>query len=208
VSLPHKVQAMPKPDKILQLDGISPESVEAHWGLYEGYVNKYNEIMDKLPSADRAAANQVYSEYRGLREMLTFAIGGIKNHEVYFDNLGPGGGQPSDAFGAQIEKDFGSLDAMLTELKAGGMAARGWAWVAWDWDWQKLDVYIGDAQNTFPVWGCTPIIALDVYEHSYIRDFSTARAKYIDAFVANLDWAAINARFEPIPRLAGLMGQG
>jgi Fe-Mn family superoxide dismutase len=77
--------------------------------------------------------------------------------------------------------------------------------VAWDWDWQKLDVYIGDAQNTFPVWGCTPIIALDVYEHSYIRDFSTARAKYIDAFIANLDWAAINARFDPIPKFAAMM---
>ncbi|MEW6582730.1 MAG: Fe-Mn family superoxide dismutase [Actinomycetota bacterium] len=190
---------MAKPDKILQLDGISPESVEAHWGLYEAYCNKYNEIMEKMPAAERAAANQIYSEYRGFREMLTFAIGGIKNHEVYFDNLGPGGGSPSDAFGAQIEKDFGGLDAMLTELKAGGMAARGWSWVAWDWDWSRLDVYIGDAQNTFPVWNCTPIIALDVYEHSYIRDFSTARAKYIDAFVANLDWAAVSARFDWIP---------
>lgn len=205
MALPHKVQAMPKPDKILQLDGISPESVDAHWGLYEAYCNKYNEIMEKMVGADRAAANQIYSEYRGFREMLTFAIGGVKNHEIYFDNLGPGGGGPSDAFGAQIEKDLGGLDAMLTELKAGGMAARGWAWVAWDWDWQKLDVYIGDAQNTFPVWGCTPIIALDVYEHSYIRDFSTARAKYIDAFIANLDWAAINARFDPIPKFAAMM---
>ena len=65
-----------------------------------------------------------------------------------------------------------------------------------DWDWDRLDVYIGDAQHTFPVWNCTSIIALDVYEHSYIRDFSTARAKYIDAFIANLDWAAINARFD------------
>ena len=204
--LPHKVQAMPKPDKILQLDGISPESVDAHWGLYEAYCNKYNEIMEKMTGADRAAANQIYSEYRGFREMLTFAIGGIKNHEIYFDNLGPGGGGPSDAFAAQLEKDLGGLDATLTELKAGGMAARGWAWVAWDWDWQKLDVYIGDAQNTFPVWGCTPIIALDVYEHAYIRDFSTARAKYIDAFIANIDWAAVNARFDPIPKFAAMMG--
>ena len=72
---PHQVSAMPKPDKILKLDGISPESVEAHWGLYEAYVKKYNEVMEKLPGADRAAANQIYSDYRGLREMLTFAIG-------------------------------------------------------------------------------------------------------------------------------------
>ena len=81
-------------------------------------------------------------------------------------------------------------------------AARGWAWVAWDWDWERLDVYIGDAQNTFPVWNATPILALDVYEHSYVRDFSTARPKYIDAFVANIDWADVSARFERIASVA------
>ncbi len=194
---PHQVSAIAKPDKILKLDGISAESVEAHWALYEGYVKKYNEIQEKLHGADRSAANQIYSDYRGFRSAITFAIGGIKNHEVYFQNLG-GGGSPSDALAAQVEKDFGGHDDLLTELRAGGMAARGWAWVAWDWDWAKLDVYIGDAQDTFPVWNATPILALDVYEHSYIRDFSTARPKYIDAFVANIDWADVSAKWQRI----------
>lgn len=200
----HQVTAMPKPDKILSLDGISAEAVEAHWGLYEGYVKKYNEIQEKLGGADRAAANQIYSDYRGYREMLTFAIGGIKNHEVYFSNLSAAGGAPSDGLAAQVEKDFGGHDAMITELKAGGMAARGWAWVAWDWDWQRLDVYIGDAQNTFPVWNGTPILALDVYEHSYIRDFSTARPKYLEAFVANIDWADVSQRWGFVSAAAGV----
>jgi superoxide dismutase, Fe-Mn family len=199
----HQVTAMAKPDKILRLNGISPESVEAHWGLYEGYVKKYNEIQEKLGGADLAAANQIYSDYRGLREMITFAIGGIKNHEVYFSNLSADGGAPSDALAAQVEKDLGGQDALIAELKAGGMAARGWAWVAWDWDWQRLDVYIGDAQNTFPVWNATPILALDVYEHSYIRDFSTARPKYLEAFVANIDWSDVSRRFGMIAEFAG-----
>jgi Fe-Mn family superoxide dismutase len=194
----HQVTPMDKPAKILSLDGISAESVEAHWGLYEAYCKKYNEVQEKLETADRASANQIYSDYRGLREMLTFAIGGIKNHELYFSNLSADGGSPSDALAARLDKDLGGVDAFLTELKAGGMAGRGWAWLAWDWDWQRLDVYIGDAQNTFPVWGCTPLVALDVYEHAYIRDFSTARPKYIDAFVANLDWNDVNERFAMI----------
>jgi Fe-Mn family superoxide dismutase len=200
----HQVTAMAKPDKILSLDGISAESVEAHWGLYEGYVKKYNEIQEKLGGADRSAANQIYSDYRGFREMLTFAIGGIKNHEIYFSNLSANGGSPSDTLAAQVAKDFGGQDALLTELRAGGMAARGWAWVAWDWDWQRLDVYIGDAQNTFPVWNATPILALDVYEHSYIRDFSTARPKYIDAFVANIDWGDVSQRWGTVAAAAGV----
>ncbi|CAN0390918.1 unnamed protein product, partial [Phaeothamnion confervicola] len=159
-------------------------------------------IQEKLHGADRAAANQIYSDYRGFRSAITFAIGGIKNHEVYFQNLGAGG-DPSDALAAQIEKDFGGHDTMLTELRAGGMAARGWSWVAWDWDWMRLDVYIGDAQDTFPVWNATPILALDVYEHSYIRDFSTARPKYIEAFVANIDWSDVSARFGRITSVLG-----
>jgi Fe-Mn family superoxide dismutase len=80
------------------------------------------------------------------------------------------------------------------------MAARGWAWLAWDWDWSRLDLYIGDAQDTFPVWNATPILALDVYEHSYIRDFSTARPKYIEAFIANVDWADVSAKWERIAK--------
>jgi Fe-Mn family superoxide dismutase len=193
---------MEKPDKILALDGISAESVEAHWALYEGYVKKYNEVQEKLRDADRASANQIYSEYRGLREMLTFAIGGVKNHELYFGNLGNGGGAPGEALAARLEEDLGGTDAFITELRAAGMAARGWAWLAWDWEWMRLDVYIGDAQNTFPVWNCTPILGLDVYEHSYIRDFSTARPKYIEAFVANIDWADVSARWDMIAAMS------
>lgn len=194
----HQVTPIEKPDKILKLDGISAESVEAHWALYEGYVKKYNEIMERLDGADRAAANQIFSDYRAYRSAITFAIGGIKNHEVYFQNLGNGGGAPSDSLAGQVERDLGGHDALLTELRAAGMAARGWAWLAWDWDWSRLDLYIGDAQDTFPVWNATPILALDVYEHSYIRDFSTARPKYIDAFIANIDWADVSAKWERI----------
>ena len=51
---PHQVSAIAKPDKILKLDGISPESVEAHWALYEGYVKKYNEIQDAKTSGKKA----------------------------------------------------------------------------------------------------------------------------------------------------------
>ena len=181
-----------KPE-LLELDGISRESVEAHYKLYEGYVAKRNEILGKLDGADLGSANQAYSEIRALKVELTFAVGGIKNHEIYFEHLGGGGGPPGDAFGQLVERDFGSLDAWRTDLKATGMAARGWAWTAYDWDEGRLFNYIGDAQNTYPIWNATPLVALDVDEHAYVLDFQTDRAAYVDAFLANLDWAAVNA---------------
>ena len=177
---------------LLELDGISRAAVEAHYKLYEGYVSKRNEILGRLASVDGDAANQVYSDLRALKVDLSFAIGGIKNHELYFEHLGGHGGEPSGPIAELLRRDFGSAEAWRADLKATGMAARGWAWTAYDWDEGRLFNYIGDAQNTFPVWNATPLVALDVYEHAYFLDYQTDRASYIDVFLANLDWDVVN----------------
>jgi superoxide dismutase, Fe-Mn family len=177
---------------LYELEGISRASVEAHYKLYEGYVNKRNEILARLADIDLAAANQVYSEMRALKVELSFAIGGIKNHEIYFEHLGGDGGDPDGLAGDLIKRDFGSVQAWRDDLKATGMAGRGWAWTAYDWDEGRLFNYVGDAQNTFPVWNATPLVALDVYEHAYFLDYRTDRASYIDAFFDNLDWGVVN----------------
>src|ERR1700693_415207 len=83
---------------LLSLDGISGETIEAHYKLYQGYVNKRNEILGKLADVDISSANQVYSDLRSLKVDLSFAIGGIKNHEVYLEHLGGKGGDPAGRF--------------------------------------------------------------------------------------------------------------
>ncbi len=190
-----------KPE-LLELDGISRAAVEAHYKLYQGYVAKRNEILGKLAEVDLSAANQVYSELRALKVDLSFAVGGVKNHELYFEHLGGGGGDPDGAFAVLVDRDFGGAANWRADLKATGMAGRGWAWTAYDWDERRLFNYIGDAQNTFPVWNATPLVALDVYEHAYFLDYQTDRGSYIDAFFDNLDWNVVNAwvagyRIEP-----------
>jgi Fe-Mn family superoxide dismutase len=188
----EELAARPLKPALLELAGISRVSVEAHYRLYQGYVAKRNEIVGKLAEVDRSAANQVYSDLRALKVDLTFAIGGVKNHEVYFEHLGGPGGDPTGAFRALVERDFGSVDAWRADLTATGLAARGWAWTAYDWDEGRLLNLLGDAQNTFPVWNATPLVALDVYEHAYFIDYQTDRAAYIDAFFENLDWDVVN----------------
>src|SRR3982750_3936813 len=177
---------------LFELDGISRETIEAHYKLYQGYVAKRNEILGKLDGVDLTSANQTYSELRALKVDLTFAIGGIKNHEVYFEHLGGNGGEPGGIFGDLVKRDFGSVADWRADLKAPGLAGRGWAWTAYDWDEGRLFNYIGDAQNTFPVWNATPLVALDVYEHAYFMDFGTDRAAYVDAFFNNLDYDVVN----------------
>jgi len=178
---------------LYELDGISRTTIEAHYRLYQGYVAKRNEILARLDDVDLDDANQVYSDLRALKVDLTFAVGGIKNHEIYFEHLGGEGGDPDGAFRALVERDFGSAARWRADLKASGMAGRGWAWAAFDWDEGRLFNYVGDAQNTFSVWNATPLVALDVYEHAYFLDYQTDRSAYIEAFFRNLDWTVVNA---------------
>jgi Fe-Mn family superoxide dismutase len=198
----EEVAARDLKPELLELDGISRATIESHYKLYQGYVNKRNEILARLAEVDLSAANQVYSEVRSLKVDLSFAIGGIKNHELYFEHLGGEGGAPDGLVGHLINRDFGSYAAWGTDLQATGMAGRGWAWTAYDWDEGRLFNYVGDAQNTFPIWNATPLVALDVYEHAYWLDYQTDRASYIAAFLDNLDWGVVNGWAEQyqIPR--------
>src|SRR5947209_2789430 len=187
----EEIAPRPLRPEVYELEGISRAAVEAHYKLYVGYVNKRNEILGRLADADPAAANQVYSDLRALKVDLTFAIGGIKNHELYFAHLGGGGG-PAGAFAAVGKRGFRSVGGRASGLRAAGMGGAGRAGAGFGWGEGTVLNYIGDAQNTFPVWNATPLVALDVYEHAYFLDYQTDRASYIDAFFDNLDWEVVN----------------
>jgi Fe-Mn family superoxide dismutase len=185
------IQAKKFNPAIFSLKGISRKTIENHLKLYEGYVKKYNEIVEKLKSVDLSSANQTYSDLRSLKVDLTFAIGGVKNHEIYFDHLGGQGGEPKGMMKEIIKKHFGSYQKWLADFKASGLAARGWVWLAYDRRMKTWFNYLGDAQNTFPVWEGFVALALDVYEHAYWADFGTNRAGYIEAFLTNLNWQVV-----------------
>jgi Fe-Mn family superoxide dismutase len=181
------------------LDGISKRTMEEHYKLYQGYVNKYNEINTKLEALtadDYKAANPTFSLVRALKVELARAVGGVKNHDLYFSHLGGKGGEPGAALKAQIEKDFGSYEKWVTDFKATGTAARGWAFLAWDREYGRLFNMIGDEQFSFPVWNAVPILAMDVFEHAFFIDFGSAKGGYIEKFFANLDWNDVEKRFD------------
>ncbi len=185
-------------DAWTQLDGISEKTMREHWKLYEGYVAKWKDIESKLAAVDKSTANQIFSDWRALKTDLTFAVGGVKNHQVYFQHLGGDGSAPTGWLGEQIDRQWGSYDNWKADMKATGMGGRGWAFLAWDWETGLLGTWIGDAQNTFPIWNASLLAALDVYEHAYFADWGTDRAGYIDAWFRNLDWRGIEARVEAL----------
>jgi len=178
------------------LPGLSQKMLGEHFKLYEGYVKKSNEIQSKVESADKSEANGVYSFIGELKRQETFAINGMKLHEVYFGHLHPSASSGQEGEGAKapelmamIEKDFGSVDAWKEEVLATGMSARGWAITAFDYRDNRLHVYGSDGHNVGAVWGAVPVVVLDVYEHAYFIDYGISRKTYIDTFFKNLDWA-------------------
>jgi len=192
-----KLAEKPLKPSTLATEGISRKTHEEHFKLYQGYVKKTNELFDRIAAVSRETkdANATYSEIRELKVELSFALGGVKNHELYFDILGGGGSAPQGKLLEEINRSFGSIGAWTADLKATGIAARGWVWTAYDHDLKRLFNFIGDAQNSYPMWNATPVIGLDVYEHAYFIDYGTKRADYIDAFVKNLNWGAVGSRF-------------
>lgn len=176
--------------------GISEATHKAHLGLWQGYANKTNEIRKALAELDTdpAKANQIYSQTRALKVNYGFAYGGYLNHNVYFDIIGGNGGPASGDVATLIQEAYGSFEKWAADLKMTGISGRGWAYLGYDHDEQRVFNYIGDGQDTYPAWNNTLILALDVYEHAYFLDFQTARAKYIDAFFKCIDWDAVNGR--------------
>ena len=171
--------------------GLTLKMLKEHFKLYEGYVKKTNEIQEKIEKADKSEANGVYSAIGELKRQETFAVNGMKLHEVYFGHLN-GTGEPKGELVKMIENDFGSIDAWKADMVATGICARGWAILAFDYKDNRLHNYGSDAHNVGAVWGAIPIIVLDVYEHAYFMDYGVNRKDYLDAFFKNLDWDFAN----------------
>lgn len=182
------------------LVGISDKTNAIHHDkLYAGYVKKKDEIQEKLKSVQLDTANQTYSELRALKDAETFAVNGVYLHDVYFDCMGEARA-PHGEMLKEIEKTWGSFDNFKALMKACGMAARGWAVLAWDTFEQGLHIFTGDLHNQGGVWGALPILTLDVYEHAYFIDFGSDRAAYIDTWFNNLNWNRVEQRFKTYRR--------
>jgi superoxide dismutase, Fe-Mn family len=183
------------------LDGISRQTMEDHYKLYQGYVKKTNACRKILNEFDyeEIEGNQVYSELRAVSVDYTFALLGFKNHDLYFGHLGGSGGEPSGRFAEIVEGEFNGVDKWKASVRKAALAARGWVMVGYDLNDGSLFNYIMDTQNLWAVYNMVPVLAIDVYEHAYVRDFGATpqgRGEYVEAFFRNLDWDHVNRQLE------------
>ena len=180
-----------------RLKGLSPRLMASHYeNNYGGAVRRLNAIRGDLSALDPATAPGF--RLNGLKREELIATNSMLLHEVYFDSLGEGGGgDPTGELAGAIARDFGSLDKWRAEFVAMGKALGGGSgWVLLTRsprDGTLSNVWCAD--HTHSLAGGTPVLALDMYEHSYHLDFGSNAAAYVDAFMANIAWGRVAARF-------------
>ena len=179
-----------------KLNGLSEKLIRSHWeNNYVGSVKTLNMISERLAAAmkDPDLPPVVYG---GLKREELHRVGSVILHEQYFGNLGGDGKAAGDVLSA-IKKAYGSYEAWEAEFRRTAMSlagGSGWCVLTYNlltnelrnqWAWDHMHGAIAGV----------PLLALDMYEHSYHMDYGTAAAKYIDAFMRNVNWEEVDGRF-------------
>lgn len=181
--------------KLLGMEGFSDNLLNTHFTLYKGYVANTNKLFDTLSGMlkDGKAATPEYAE---LKRRLGWEFNGMRLHEYYFENLGGKAALNREGkLGKLLAANFGSYDAWLQDLKGTAtMRGIGWTILYQDVTGGRLfNQWINEHDVGHPA-GCQPLLVLDVFEHAFITDYGLKRADYIEAFLKNINWTAVEAR--------------
>ena len=184
------------------LIGISDETLEMHFKLYEGYVKETNTLTEKISEfiKDAKVDQEEMPAYSELTRRLGFEYNGMVLHEYYFDNLrsggGPGDPEQTTKFAKAAESSFGSYEIWKADFVGiGKMRGVGWAICYQNPSNGRISNHWITLHETGNVAGFDPILVMDVWEHAYLLDYKPAeRPKYIEAFFANIDWTTVEKR--------------
>jgi Fe-Mn family superoxide dismutase len=183
------------------LKGISDATLEQHFKLYEGYVTQTNKLLEKLAefSKNGGVDEKRMVEFSELKRRLGFEYNGMVLHEHYFGNLRKHADREpahGSAFREAAERSLGSYRRWESDFTSvGKMRGVGWAICYQDPATGFLANHWVDMHESGHVCGFTPLLVMDVWEHAFILDYAVKdRPKYIDAFLSNVDWRAVESR--------------
>jgi superoxide dismutase, Fe-Mn family len=184
------------------LRGISDETLEMHFKLYEGYVKETNNLTERISEfiSDGKVDQEEMPAYSEITRRLGFEYNGMVLHEYYFDNLKSGGGtgdvDRTTQFAKAAESSFGSYEIWKADFVGiGKMRGVGWAICYQNPANGRLSNHWITLHETGNVAGFDPILVMDVWEHAYLLDYKPAeRPKYIEAFFSNIDWTTVEKR--------------
>lgn len=179
---------------------IDELTVQTHYSKHHAaYTKAFNAAVEKAgltgKTAEEIFASLDSVEDTALRTALRNNGGGYYNHNLYFEKFSPNPAKaPTGALAAEIDKTFGSLDALKEKLAAAGTGqfGSGWAWLVADKDGKLSVISTPNQDNPIMLGLGKPLLALDVWEHAYYLKYKNLRADYIKAYFEILDWAKID----------------
>lgn len=186
---------------IPELKGVSANSIAEHLKLYSGYVKNANSILEKLPEYRGYTAEDPFAPYvvGEISRRFSFEFDGMRNHEYYFKHLEGGTRElaANSPLKKAIEEEFGSFDAWLTNFKTLALTRGvGWAMLVYDKTSGRLLNNWNDEQHLGHLVGTSPVLCLDMWEHSFVMDYMpSGKKQYVEDFFANLNWQSCEENF-------------
>ena len=183
---------------IPSLNGISDKTIEEHLKLYSGYVKNANYLIDTTKGLEKDNQYQIAE----LQRRFSFEFDGMRNHELYFEQFEGGKKEinQSSLLFNKLTESYGSFDNFISKIKeVATTRGVGWTILYFDKISNSLILHWIDEQHLGHLAGLDIILALDMWEHSYMLDYAPSeKKKYIDAFFENLNYSIIEDRFSKL----------
>jgi len=198
------VPDLPYPHDALE-PHISAETMRFHHDKHhQAYVDKANAALDGTQWEEARAEEllAVLDELPDdLRDRVRDNVGGHVNHAFFWASMTPdGGGQPGGKLLGALKGAFGNFKVFKDTMRAAAMSVfgSGWAWLVDDGT--RVFIVTTTNQDSPLSDGLTPLVGLDLWEHAYYLDHENRRADYVDAWLQVVDWPAVEARYDAVPR--------
>jgi Fe-Mn family superoxide dismutase len=174
---------------------VTRKQFDDHLTLYNGYIEKTNEITKVLAEQpEYASANATAGHYRGWKKSEPYAINAVILHELYFQNLGNESGPMGKKAQHLMDRYFAGTDKWKEDFIACATSARGWCILAYEQRTGCCRNVLLDAHDDGNIATAYPIIVLDMYEHAYFLDYGTDKIAYINRFISQIPWNNIEKR--------------
>jgi len=192
----------------INTDLLSEKNINNHKELYAGYIKAFNQTSAKLDSVDRSSADKNHSEFRSVKLDETFNMNGAYLHELYFANIADNNSQINmDTLSfMRLNRDFGTFDDWQKDFIACGKSARnGWVITYFNMFTQSyMNCFIDLHDKNVPV-GMYPVIVVDMWDHSFYKDYLKDSKTYLIAMMKQLNWNVIEERIKKADKIANVL---
>jgi Fe-Mn family superoxide dismutase len=198
--MPHELPPLPYDYTALEA-AIDEETMHLHHDKHHAtYVNNLNTALEKYPDLQGKSAEELIRDLNSVPEDIRTAVrnngGGHVNHSMFWEIMGPNGGQPTGAIADAITQSFGDFDTFKKQFADAGAKrfGSGWVWLV-KGEGGKLTITSTPNQDSPLMEGQYPILGNDVWEHAYYLRYKNVRAEYLNSWWNVVNWDEVNKRF-------------